>query len=259
MAYLEETQLLCTLMRHPLRQGVFAVAVLIAASPALAQMQEFAPGAQGEIAPSIPQMLNNAETLAEEWTDRLDILDADDFGRTFDVDGMRDRALNHPRVRALLNAEEGETGEAADGPRYASNQVFLFASFSMPDQSLRAMMAEADQLDVPVLFRGFVDNDVFATRARLLDVFGSDADIIGFSIDPTMFVRFNIEAIPAVVITQEPVEPCVSGGCAEDVAPPHDIIRGNVPLIAALDLSARAGGEGAEVARALRKRAISFQ
>ena len=220
-----------------------------------ALIPEFAPGAQGEIKPSIPQMLNDAEALARAWEDSLDIQTADDFGTDLgvDLDAIRQRALNHPRVRALLNAEEGQgTADPADQPRYAQNQVFLFASFSIPEPSLRAMMHEANALGVPILFNGFVNNSVFETRERLLDVFGSDEDIIGFSIDPTMFVRFGVEAVPAVVITAESVEPCYTTGCVGDEPPPHDIIKGNIPLIAALDISARAGGDGSVVAREMR-------
>ena len=230
------------------------------ASIASAQMRDFAEGAQGGIEPSIPQMLNDAEELAERWQDDLAIQEPDDFGMEIDLDAVRDRALNHPRVRALLNADDAESGGAGDidAPRYATNQVFVFASFSMPDASLRALMIEADRLDVPVLFRGFVGNDVFATRERLIDLFGSDENIIGFSIDPTMFTRFAINAVPAVVITREPVEPCQTSGCSADVAPPHDIVRGNIPLVAALDIAVRGGGEGVEVARLMRSRARSL-
>lgn len=218
---------------------------------------EFAPGAQGRIVPSIPQMLNNAETLAREWEERLDIQSADDYAAELDIDldEMRTRALNHPRVRALLNADVADrAGNPTEEPRYASDQVFLFASFSIPEPSLRAMMNEANDLGVPILFNGFVNNSIYDTRERLLDVFGSDENIIGFSIDPTMFVRFDIQAVPAVVITAEPVEPCFTAGCEGDGAPPHDIVRGNIPLIAALDISARGGGDGSQTAIAMRRK-----
>lgn len=216
---------------------------------------EFAPGAQGQIAPSIPTMLNDAEALARSWEERLDIQSGADFAADIgiDLDEMRMRALNHPRVRALLDADAGQgAASPEDEPRYASDRVFLFASFSIPDPSLRAMMNEANALGVPVLFNGFVNNSVHETRERLLDVFGSDENIIGFSIDPTMFVRFDIKAVPAVVMTAEPVAPCYTAGCAGDGAPPHDIVRGNIPLIAALDISARGGGDGSQTAIEMR-------
>ena len=249
-------------LTHPLRRFIavtlavilviYALAVVAKAQEA-GRMPEFAPGAQGSIAPSIPRMLNDAERLAQEWSDRLDIQEPDDQGIEIDLDAMRDRALNHPRVQALLNAETGAaSGDPRDQPRYELNQVFLFASFSIPNASLRAMMNEAREAGVPILFRGFVNNSVFETRERLLDVFGSDENIVGFSIDPTMFVRFQVEAVPAVVVTARPLEPCETMGCEGDAPPPHDIIRGNIPLLAALDISVRGGGEGSEVSRAFR-------
>ena len=250
-------------LTHPVRRLIrisLAVVLLVLALAVVAkaqegaEMPEFAPGAQGGIVPSIPGMLKDAERLAQEWSDRLDILEPDAHGVEIDLDAVRDRALNHPRVQALLNAENGAAArDPRDQPRYELNQVFLFASFSIPDASLRSMMNEARDAGVPVLFRGFVNNSVFETRERLLDVFGSDENIVGFSIDPTMFLRFDVDAVPAVVVTARPVEPCETMGCQGDVAPPHDIIRGNIPLLAALDISARGGGEGSEVSRAFRK------
>lgn len=216
---------------------------------------EFAPGADGDIGINIPDVLDRARRLGEAWEDRLDIQEPDSFGRDYDIDAMRDRALNNPRVRALLDAGDSEAGPDVTEARYGNAQVFLLASFSMPAPTLRAMMEEADALDVPVLFRGFVNNSVYDTQAALQETFGDDADLQGFGIDPTVFTRFGVEAVPTVIVTAAPLDVCQTAGCADDVPPLHDKIAGNIPLRAALDIVARGEGEARQVARDLLVRA----
>ena len=72
----------------------------------------------------------------------------------------------------------------------------------------------------------------------------------GAAIDPRLFRLFGITAIPAVAVVPGGVPPCVSRGCAEDAAPPHDrVIGGNIGLEAALSIIAEEGGPGRETLR----------
>ena len=195
---------------------------------------------------AIPQALDEASRLGEAWEDSLDIQAGDAFGRDIDVDALRERALNNPRVRALLGADEGQTLDAAgDKRRYEDQHAFLFASFAMPPASLKAMLREGERLNVPVIFRGFVDNSVYATQTAMEVVFGEDEDISGFTIDPTMFVRFDVEVVPTLVVARDVLEPCVSSGCESDIMPVHDRLAGNIPLAAALEIVAGSGGDAA--------------
>jgi conjugal transfer pilus assembly protein TrbC len=249
VAYVEETQLLRTVMIL----GAFGIA-----SAGFAQSQDdgpvqFAPGSDDRFGISIPDVLEDARRLGEAWRDGLSIQEPNDFARDYDIDAMRDRALSNPRVRALLNADGG--GEAAQSDpqeqRYGSNRVFLMASFSMPDTVLRAMMVEAIALDVPIIFRGFVNNSVFDTQVALQQTFGDDADLVGFGIDPTLFTRFQIERVPTLIVVNENLDVCETQGCEEDVVPPHDRLAGNIPLRAALEIIAQGEGDARIEAQAL--------
>ena len=71
----------------------------------------------------------------------------------------------------------------------------------------------------------------------------------GAAIDPRLFRLFGITAIPAVAVVPGGVPPCASRGCAEDAAPPHDRIGGNIGLEAALSIIAAEGGPGRATAR----------
>jgi len=56
--------------------------------------------------------------------------------------------------------------------------------------------------------------------------------------------------VPVVVVVPGGVPPCESRGCTDNPAPPHDLIAGNIGLIAALEAVAAEGGAGRAVARA---------
>ena len=234
-------------------------ACLMAANPVLADEAEplvdYAPGAQGIIRPSIPGLIDEARQRGERLLEELTPLAPDDFGVQPDVEAMRARALSDPRVRALLGVDGDDPNTGATEPRYGSAQVYLFASFSMPPASLRAMMVEARRLEVPIIFQGFVENSVFATQTALQTVFGEDADTVGFGIDPTMFVRFSVESVPQLIVLRDPLEVCALQGCVGEVPPPHDVIRGNIPLEAGLEIIARGQGDAPEVAATILARA----
>ncbi|MDD9993391.1 MAG: TrbC family F-type conjugative pilus assembly protein, partial [Rhodospirillales bacterium] len=76
----------------------------------------------------------------------------------------------------------------------------------------------------------------------------------GVAIDPRLFRLFGIERVPAVVVVPGGVPPCESRGCSGDPAPPHDLVAGNIGLIAALEAVAAEGDTGREVAKAYLER-----
>ena len=55
--------------------------------------------------------------------------------------------------------------------------------------------------------------------------------------------------VPAVAVVPGGVPPCRSRGCADDAAPPHDLVTGNIGLAAALETVAGEGAAGREAAR----------
>ncbi|MBL1435993.1 MAG: type-F conjugative transfer system pilin assembly protein TrbC [Rhodobacteraceae bacterium] len=256
MAYVEEKKLLRTLISTTclVAHGFMAFAQDSQPEINLGEplpLVEIAPGAQGFIEPSIARILDDARRLGAAWKENLSIQQADDFGRSYDIDGFRDRALANPRVRALLGADvEGLPQSEGIEPRYGNKQVFLLASFSMPPNILRVMMDEAKTLDIPVIFRGFVNNSVYDTQIALQAAFGNDADLVGFGIDPTIFTRFQIEAVPQLIVTRDQIDVCETTGCEADPIPVHDRVGGNIPLRDALQMIVMGQGDALEVAKA---------
>ena len=63
----------------------------------------------------------------------------------------------------------------------------------------------------------------------------------GVAIDPRLIRLFAIGRVPAVAVVPGGVPPCRSRGCADDPAPPHDLVAGSIGLAAALETVADEG------------------
>lgn len=246
MAHVAEKKLLRALM--------LGAAVL--AGPALAQQTAeeppvvYAPGATGQIRVPVESIVRDAEKRGDALADSLTIQPPQAGVEITDLEGIRERALNDPRVRALLNAEDEQIPEA-EGEKYAQTEAILFASFSMPAQSLRQMMQEATAHGLTIAFRGFVNNSVFDTRAKLEEVFGQDEMGEAFAIDPTLFKRFDITSVPVLVVLAEDLQTCSTPACELDIPPAHDRLSGNIPVETALRIIAAGNGDAPHVAKAL--------
>ncbi|MEM8970876.1 MAG: type-F conjugative transfer system pilin assembly protein TrbC [Pseudomonadota bacterium] len=230
-----------------------------AAPPGLAQQieedgpVEYAPGSTGPITAPLATIVDNAKKLGDALKEELVPLEAPEgaFGDV-DFDNLREQALNNPRVRSLLGLDgSGQGATAPEEERYEDARVFLLASFSMPKESLRQMMSEAQRYGLPIIFRGFVNNSVYETQSALEEAFGSVENAVGFSIDPTLFTRFDVTTVPQVIAVTETLDVCETEGCADDPMPPHDRVRGNVPLDFALKLIAENGDTASSEARFL--------
>ena len=211
----------------------------------------YAPGATSVIKAPIEDIVRGAERQSDELAQRLQIQPPrSDLGE-MDFEGMRERALENPRVRRLLGTDAGEEdAEGSNGEeKYETAKGFVFASFTMPEPSLRQAMRDANRFGMTVVFRGFVEGSVFATRTKLEAVFSEDEMGEAFAIDPTLFKRFGISSVPVVVVLAEQMGECDTPLCDGDPAPRHDRLSGNIPLETALRIVAAGGGEASDKAR----------
>lgn len=245
-----------------LRTLISAIALgsSLVALPGHAQEQEedhgvvdYAPGSTGRITAPLATIVDDAKRRGEALREELKPLaPAENAFEDVDFDNLREKALNNPRVRSLMGVgDKRGFGAGGERQRYEGSRIFLLASFSMPKESLRQMMSEANTYGLPIIFRGFVNNSVYDTQAALEEAFGSVDDAVGFSIDPTVFTRFEVAAVPQVIAVQSDLDVCETPGCEDDPMPPHDRVKGNVPLEFALKLIADNGDVAADEARRL--------
>ncbi len=119
----------------------------------------------------------------------------------------------------------------------------VFVSMSMPNASLRLLLADAAKIGAQLVLNGLVDDDVQATARRLLEIQGVDPEatslpegiqaVAGMAIDPTLFTRLGIRQVPTFVLPAVPPATCMEGqGCP---AFRHIRLSGDVRLAYALE------------------------
>lgn len=138
--------------------------------------------------------------------------------------------------------------EPDDAPR-----LMAFASLSMPAASLKQMIADVSRAGGVVVFRGFPGNSARSFTAALARALPDGGARSAVGVDPRLFRAFDVEAVPAFVVTATDFDLCDGFDCRTAV-PPHDRMSGNVTLEFALDRFATGGGPAARVAAAYRAR-----
>ena len=193
----------------------------------------------------------NGEDALSEWT--RSIIDralerAGEAARQTGPGGSGDSVTSAAPLPAERHAP------SLSGPRPATPDILVFTSLSVPASSWRQWARDAAAVGAPLVLRGVGEGGLRATVKEIgARLGGAEA---GVAIDPRLFRLFGIERVPAVVVVpgggpgRSPVPPCESRGCSEDPAPPHDLVAGNIGLVAALEVIAAEGETGREVAKA---------
>ena len=138
--------------------------------------------------------------------------------------------VNAEHLKSVINIPE-----PTQNPHAAPKPMMVFVSLTMPDSTLRALLMQSEQFQVPLVIRGVLPEGFPATARRiqtLLKRVDSTQNInSGFAISPEWFQRFNITEVPTFVIVKEgqclPKQPC-SG---KD----FDVVKGNVSISDALE------------------------
>ncbi len=142
-----------------------------------------------------------------------------------------------------------DAGTVRDGPGKAEGPRFVaFASMSMPEASLRAMVRDVSKAGGFVVFRGFQNNSVKAFGASMLKVVDKGQSTKAIGIDPRLFRAFNITSVPSYVVTTSEIDLCDGFSCKTPL-PPHDRIDGNVTAGFALETFRNGGGPGAAASK----------
>ena len=216
---------------------------------------------QAEEMPRVADADGNAARLVEEVLRK-----ADDGGLGEWTRSIMDRALERAgeSARRTIPGSGSGTGSGPSAaplpaerhaPRIAGGQagrpvaaeILVFTSLSVPAASWRQWAHNADALGVPLVLRGVGVGGLRQTTGTIRARLGGHEP--GIAIDPRLYRLFGIDRVPAVVVVPGGIPPCESRGCTEDPAPPHDLIAGNISLVAALETVAAEGDAGRETAK----------
>jgi len=81
---------------------------------------------------------------------------------------------------------------------YAFASVHVFVSFSMPEKLLIQTLREAEKLKLPVYIRGLHQNSMKLTAKKIME-YTKEAPNLSLQIDPTLFDKYGINRVPAIV------------------------------------------------------------
>lgn len=143
----------------------------------------------------------------------------------------------------LGSAAANSAAPMGEGPLFV-----VFASLSMPQASLKALIADTTRAGGMVVFRGFPGNSAKAFAEGLKKVVTAEDQEAHLAIDPRLFRAFRVTAAPTFVVTGRDYELCDGLDCTS-AAPEHDRMTGNVSVAYALEAFADARGPSAGVAR----------
>ncbi len=94
------------------------------------------------------------------------------------------------------------------------SNLYIFVSFSIPKETLKALANEAKKYNGLLVIRGLIDNS-FLKTAKFLQEVG-----VGVILDPTLFKQYDIKVVPTFVKTHKSL---------------YQRIAGNISLAYALD------------------------
>ena len=210
--------------------------------------------ARADEVPRVPTPDEDAARLVEEVLRKAGGNDGESLGEW--TRSIVERALERAGETARQTAP-GRSGETSplpaerhagelSGARAGTAEVLIFTSLSVPAASWRQWAREAAGIGVPLVLRGVSEDGLPATARETGDRLGGAE--AGVAIDPRLFRLFGVTRVPAVVVVPGGVPPCASRGCADEPAPPHDRVTGNIGLAAALEAIADEGTAGREAA-----------
>lgn len=244
-------------MLHPLNRSAatrfgtvaagLACVLLLAACcrPAVAQQQAPSPEAEARdlAAEALRRASGSGEDSLGDWTRSI-------MERALERAGEAARQTipgSTGPAAGPLPAERHAAGIAKAAGRGGTTEVLIFTSLSVPPESWRQWARDAAASGAPLVLRGIGAGGLPETAKRIGKRLGGAEP--GVAVDPRLFRLFGIERVPAVAVVPGGVPACRSRGCADDAAPPHDRISGNIGLIAALEAVADEGAVGRDIAR----------
>jgi conjugal transfer pilus assembly protein TrbC len=115
----------------------------------------------------------------------------------------------------------------------AAERLYYFWSFSMPEASLKAALADGEKIGLVAVLRGLPEGSAKTSLGRLKRLLGNHKTEV--LIEPRFFTLYGITEVPALVYA-EGVDPYCET-C--EPSPRHARVTGDVPLASALEHLAR--------------------
>lgn len=142
--------------------------------------------------------------------------------------------LMQQRVDVLEMAKQFEQKQQAKKPA-KPQELIVFASFSMPEASLKKLAQQTERAGGVMILRGFKDGTMKATVQAIQELGLSGTSV---QINPPAFSKYRVNVVPTVVLTKPEAATQIDGdGCA--MADTYASVSGDVSLGFALEAIGR--------------------
>lgn len=122
--------------------------------------------------------------------------------------------------------------QAGGGAQPPASDLMIFASFTMPEVSLKRLVRQASLSGGTVVFRGFKNNSIRETAMAVRALREQEGNV---QINPQAFSKYQVNSVPAFVLTQATTaEALDEKGCA--LPDTYVSVAGDVSLDYALDV-----------------------
>lgn len=142
-------------------------------------------------------------------------------------------AKRYPNVDVQAIAERYK--KRVEAEQKAISGIVAFVSFSMPEASIKKIIADTLKVNGTVAFVGFKNNDFKETakEIRRLDIRKGNIQI-----NPNAFKQYRIDVVPSIVMVKAQAEESLDGeGCV--LPQNYSKVTGDVSLEFALELMAK--------------------
>lgn len=121
------------------------------------------------------------------------------------------------------------------------SNIIIFASFSMPKESIKQWIRQGTEIQAPIVIRGLVNNSFKDTINVLYNL--NQEMHGGVQLDPTLFQKYQINKVPAVVVTN--TANCLPNQSCHET---YDVVYGDVTLSYALKMIAAKNDDVSSIA-----------
>ena len=111
-----------------------------------------------------------------------------------------------------------------------NSNAIIFISFSMPDQSIISLVQDARKIHASVVIRGLIHNSFKETFIKMASIV-KESGGGGVELNPLLFKKYNIKAVPAVVVVPNDQSCFLEKICSDEK---FDVIYGDIPIFNAL-------------------------
>lgn len=143
--------------------------------------------------------------------------------------------LKQQRVDVLEIAKQYEQQAAPAAKPAKPQELIVFVSFSMPEESLKRLAAQTERAGGVLVLRGFKDGSLKATTRAVQELGLAGTS---FQINPPAFAKYKVQTVPTVVLTKPEAATQIDGeGCA--LADTYSSVAGDTSLDFALEAIGR--------------------